>query len=163
MSAVISSCGQYRYLLERPTANCTPEVLFVMLNPSTADGVKDDATIRRCKRFAASWGYRGIRVVNLFALRSREPRALLDHQDPVGPENDSYIANAAAEAKLTICAWGGFSWVPRARRDWIQGRSRDVIDRLVQNGCPKVLGLVAGLSPRHPLYVRADVRPQDWT
>lgn len=64
MSAVLSDDGQYRYQLER-TWGFGDAVTFVMLNPSTADARKDDPTIRRCLSYARSWGYDGIRVVNL--------------------------------------------------------------------------------------------------
>lgn len=49
--AVISDCGQYRYALSRGGwMGGKGTVLFVMLNPSTADASEDDPTIRRCVR-----------------------------------------------------------------------------------------------------------------
>ncbi len=48
-------------------------VVWVMLNPSTADHVHDDPTIRRCMGFARAWGYGGIAVVNLYAWRATDP------------------------------------------------------------------------------------------
>jgi len=76
-SAVISKCGRYRYLLTRKWGKRTDFATFVMLNPSTADGFRDDATIRKCIGFAKRWGFDGIQVVNLFAWRSRDPLDLL--------------------------------------------------------------------------------------
>jgi len=43
-------------------------VLFVCLNPSIADGEKDDPTVVRMMRFAEAWGYGGFYVGNLFAF-----------------------------------------------------------------------------------------------
>ncbi len=106
-SAVISPCGTYRYWLERGDVDyVSGKLVFCMLNPSTADATQDDHTIRRCSGFAKRLNYHGFVVVNLFALRSTDPYALRTHPDPVGPDNDSHIRNAAAEAGHFICAWG---------------------------------------------------------
>lgn len=77
-----------------------------MLNSSTADANNDDPTIRRCMGYTARWGYGGIIVVNLFALRATDPRGLHECTDPIGPKNDEYIRKASNEARLTMAAWG---------------------------------------------------------
>ena len=74
MSAVISDCQRYRYWLERDRGE--RPLVFVMLNPSTADAEVDDPTIRRCRRFASDNGYTGIIVVNLYAF-TRQRGAML--------------------------------------------------------------------------------------
>ena len=86
--AHFSRCGRYRYALRRTFPAGQGTVLFVGLNPSTADAHVDDPTIRRCMGFAAAWGHRELWVANLFALRSPYPDALLGADDPVGPRND---------------------------------------------------------------------------
>src|SRR3989449_11540410 len=103
--ACFSRCGTYRYALWRRWA-AGPQVLFVMLNPSTADAQRDDPTIRRCIGFARRWGCGGIEVVNLFALRATDPRRLRYTRDPVGPENVAHLARAAGRASLVGAAWG---------------------------------------------------------
>jgi len=65
-SAVFSRDGRYRYALRRVWDDGKPAVLFVGLNPSTADAHRDDATIRRCTRFARDWGFGQLLVGNLF-------------------------------------------------------------------------------------------------
>ena len=76
--AVISQDQLYRYFLWRRWG--TGRVItWLMLNPSTADANTNDATIRKCIGFAKRWGYDGIHVLNLFALRSRDPLCLLDN------------------------------------------------------------------------------------
>lgn len=105
-SAEISACEQYRYLLERRWGEGAP-LVFVMLNPSTADADKDDATIRKCIGFATRYGYNAIAVVNLFAFRATDPKDLKAASFPVGPGNDEYILAAALMGgNQVVCAWG---------------------------------------------------------
>ena len=79
---------------------------YIMLNPSTADADKDDATIRRCIRFSQAEGFSAIEVVNLFAYRATDPRALKRAGYQVGPSNNSQLALTAAEADVVCIAWG---------------------------------------------------------
>ena len=73
--AVLDPTGRYRYFLARDWGN-GPRVAFVMLNPSTADAEKDDATIRRCVGFAKLWGFASLGVVNLYGFRCTSPSRL---------------------------------------------------------------------------------------
>jgi hypothetical protein len=149
-TAVISDCGTYRYLLTRTWDGSLPHVGFIMLNPSTANADTDDPTIRRCIGFAKAWGYGGIAVRNLYALRSTDPKALRGHPDPHGPDNYRYV-EAAADDHLTVCAWG-------ANADPID--SRGLIDALIGwGGRPHHLGLTKDGFPKRPLYLRADTTP----
>jgi hypothetical protein len=145
-TAVLSSCGTYRYQLTRRWADgdlCG----WVMLNPSTADADQDDPTIRRCVRFARSWGFAGIVVRNLYALRATDPRALDKHPAPVGPDNDAYLARCHAE-RFTVCAWGA------------RGAAR-ATEALAAIGTAdlRCLSVTKDGQPGHPLYLRADAKP----
>jgi len=149
--AHISPCGKYRYNLWRSwfSANVIePEagtVLFVMLNPSTADASEDDATIRKCIGFAKKWGQGGITVVNVFGLRATDPAELFKADDPVGPDNDRAIREAAKSHELVVAAWGtNAAKVSRAR---VQ-RVRNMLGR-------RLLCLKKSKDghPWHPLYV----------
>src|SRR5580698_72996 len=106
--ADISSCSQYRYRLWRDFRGSPNEYtcLFIMLNPSTADGSQDDPTIRKCVGFCKRWGYGMLIVCNLFAFRSTKPAGLLGVADPVGPDNDGYIRAEARVADRIVLAWG---------------------------------------------------------
>ena len=86
--------GEYRYLLWRTWDVSRPRLLWVLLNPSTADGRTDDPTLRRSISFSRDWQYGGLEIVNLFALRSRHPRDLFMAADPVGNKNDQYLVAA---------------------------------------------------------------------
>ena len=124
-----------------------------MLNPSTADAFADDPTIRRCVNFAKREGAGGIIVVNLFALRSTDPKLLLLHSDPIGPENQSKIYNALMISKLSlrsaICAWGANSMAVNRSNKIKELASRIGTDLTC-------FGVTKSGAPRHPLYVKGE-------
>ena len=144
MGALLSPCGRYRYRLTREWLMGEGTVLFVMLNPSTADAETDDPTIRRCIGFAQRWGFRGLAVGNLFAWRATDPRELRQAIDPVGPENDRHLVEMSHAANAVIAAWGAGG-----------GRRGQYALRLLR-GTVEHLGLTKQGYPRHPLYLRAD-------
>lgn len=156
-SATISDCGAYRYVLRRlfdagPDEMNRKLLVWIMLNPSTADAENDDPTIRRCMSFAADWGYDGIVVVNLFAFRATYPNDLHNQDDPVGPENDDAIATECA-GRDVIAAWG----VMGTFRD----REAKVMALLNEWKIkPMCLGVTKYGRPRHPLYVAGVTKPQ---
>ena len=118
-TAEFSEDGRYRYYLTRRWDKCRYPIIFALLNPSTATAETDDPTIRRCIGYARKWGYGGLIVVNLFALRSPNPETLYTLDDPVGPENKEYWDKAIHEAcqdalygegpgyeSPILCGWG---------------------------------------------------------
>ena len=151
-AADISPCQTYRYSLTRRwVADPHARVLtFVMLNPSTADADTDDPTIRRCIGFARREGFGRLRVVNLFAYRATNPKALLTCLDPVGPENDEYLDSAristSVAPKILVAAWGVNAQPERVRR---------VLD-VCYGADWRCLGTTKDGHPRHPLYVKGD-------
>ncbi len=154
MTAVISDCGQYRYMLKRVWGK-GPMLPFCMLNPSTADAEQDDPTIRRCIGFAKREGFGGIIVVNLFAFRATSPKDMQAAPFPFGPDNHRHLNEVAQAAKLydvpIVCAWGA-----NDRGDTVKSIFRDAGVRMV------CLGRTKDGSPRHPLYVRADQPLEDF-
>lgn len=153
-TAVISSCGTYRYVLTRRWAD-GPFLVFVMLNPSTADAAKDDPTIRKCIGFAKRYGYSAIAVVNLFALRSTDPSALRTHSAPVGPDNDAWIEQATRDPfSRVLAAWG-------ANAKHHEQRVRDVA-RIVRRPM-MALSITGDGHPGHPLMLSYDRSPQPWS
>jgi hypothetical protein len=147
-SAVISACKQYRYGLRRVWDGTAPLVLFIGLNPSTADGSSDDNTSRVCINYAKRWGYGGLLLGNLFAYRSTDPTALYSVTDPVGPMNDRWLRKLQSRAGLVVCAWGNAGSY--------QGRDHAVLSTLV---APHCLARLKSGRPGHPLYKRGDLRP----
>jgi hypothetical protein len=149
-SAQLSGCGTYRYTLDRWWQGGVGMVLFVMLNPSTADAFTDDPTVRKCIGFAKRWGFERLRVVNLFAYRATQPRDLAKASRPVGPANDAYIFGAATESQRIVAAWGA--------NGHFKNRDR-AVRRLLQSYRLECLRMTKGYAPEHPLYVPYDITP----
>ena len=145
--AVFSPCRKYRYALWRTWDARQPFVLFIGLNPSTADEVKNDPTIRRCIGFAGDWGYGGVLIGNLFAYRATRPEDMKQDSEPVGSENDLWIERMAQDADQVVAAWGNHGAY--------LNRFNEVRELIPQMKC---LGLTAQNHPRHPLYLRKDVK-----
>jgi len=143
--AVFSPCQRYRYQLTRTWDDRLPTVAFVGLNPSTADGFIDDPTVRRCVGFARDWGFGGLLLVNLFALRSTDPRNLYTAREPIGPENDRWLRMTAKSAELVVAAWGVHGE--------LHGRGRGVESYFPKLAC---MGKTREGHPRHPLYLSRD-------
>lgn len=151
MSAIISKCGKYRYMLTRDIPTPHPKhksaCVFVMLNPSTADAELDDPTIRRCKGFAERFACNKLVVVNLFAYRSTKPADLHKVKDPVGPENRKHLREAISLPGIVLCGWGAN---PTKGQDaWLKNVAA------WQNVNLMCLGKTKSGAPKHPLYLPA--------
>jgi hypothetical protein len=153
--ATLSACGLYRYRLVRILdMNSAKVVGFVGLNPSTADAVTDDATIRKCTAYAKSWGFGAFVMFNLFAYRSRDPLALRAVADPVGPENNRHLHDAE-DCQLVVACWG--------TKGGLLDRDRAVLE-LFRSARKNLAALRVTKHghPEHPLYLPGDLTPQPW-
>lgn len=148
---ILSPDRAYRYALWREWIGGEGYVMFIGLNPSTADETNDDPTIRRCIRFAKDWGFSALCMTNLFAFRATDPKVMMLAPEPVGRDNDAHLLDIYNGASLVVAAWG----VGGVHL----GRDRKVCNTLGAMDC---LGLTKGGHPRHPLYVRADIARQDF-
>lgn len=147
-SAILSDCRKYRFALWRTWDESKSYALFIGLNPSTADETDDDPTIRRCIKFARSWGHGGLCMVNLFAFRATDPSIMMTATDPVGNGNDQWIIKLARDAGVAVAAWGnGGGHMRRSEQ--------------VRASVPNLHYLKMNQSgePAHPLYLRSDLRP----
>lgn len=156
--ALLSPCGQYRYRLWRRWGDGS-KVLWVMLNPSTADHAVDDPTLRKCAAFARGWGFQGLDVVNLYAYRTALPRALAAARrggiDVLGPSNDLHLAEAfsAYSSGSIVCAWGDHA---------VPGDAARVRAMMPETATVVCLGRNASGSPRHPLYLAGNTPREPW-
>ena len=156
--AVFSGCGTYRYFLRRQWGKrgTTPIYLvWIALNPSTADHEKNDPTVTRMINFSKKWGYDGLKLLNIFALRSTDPGGLRKIDDPIGPDNDWWIKTVAgARGQDVVCAWGVHGI--------FMSRGANVMnDLLLSSGANvSVLGWTKSGCPKHPLYLASSTQLQ---
>lgn len=147
--AKLSSCRKYRFALWRIWDDSKPYVLFIGLNPSTADEIEDDPTIKRCINYGKLWGYGGVCMANLFSFRAREPKDMLGAKDPIGLDNDKWLVELSGKAGLVVAAWGNHGSY--------RGRSQRVRN-LVSN--LHYLKMNKSGEPAHPLYLKANLQPK---
>ena len=112
--AVISNCDKYRYELHREWDKDKEKVLFIMLNPSTADAHRNDLTTRRCINYAKKWGFGGLMIGNIYPFRAKRPKDLrkwlknYKYSDfNEYNANITHINDMINQCDLTVCAWGG--------------------------------------------------------
>lgn len=162
MTAVLSLCRQYRMRLDRDVRSVIagPIVALIGVNPSTADEVLDDATIRKDLGFAQRHGWRRIIKANKFAFRATDVRELRTAADPIGPENDRYLREIFAEADLIVPCWGPLSKLPVSLRD----RWRVVAAMMAESGKPvRCFGTAKDGQPRHTLMLSYTTPLIDWS
>jgi len=144
-TAVISRCEKYRYKLTRTWDEDKKKVLFIMLNPSTANHIENDLTTIRCINFAEKWGYGGIMIGNIYPFRAKRPKDLAKWSNNCGDkeykalfENMDYVKDMSKQADLIVCAWGcNHPGIP----DWVD----ELGDLFYLELCKD------DITPKHPL------------
>ena len=104
--AVFDASDRYRYSLWRAWSAYHPRIVFVLLNPSTANEQRNDPTIRRCIGFARAWNCGSVEVMNLFAYRATDYKELFKVSDPVGEENNRFLMRAVERCSTVVVGWG---------------------------------------------------------
>lgn len=152
-TAELSEDKRYRYKLTRIWDKSKKMVCFVGLNPSTADEAENDPTVWKLVRSADSWGYGGIVIVNLFAVRTPSPQQMLREEEPIGVKNDETLRAAADNAAYdkVIAVWGDDGG-HKNRGSEVKKLFRQLwMLEVSQSG-----------NPRHPRFLPRDVRPKIW-
>ncbi len=154
-TALFDATGRYRYRLGRRWQSSGGQVTFIMLNPSRANALADDPTLRACIQFAQRWQYSSLTVVNLFGYCTPHPTELKAASDPIGPENDGYVIKAVEQAEQVVLAWGNWGG--------FGGRDRAILS-LLKHHSQKLSYLQLNRSghPRHPLYIKRDTPLQQY-
>ena len=145
--------GKYRYKLRRKWDDNKPMVMFIMLNPSVANHLQDDPTVRRCVNFAKSWGYGGLFIGNLFPFVATNPKDLEIAQNPHGLNNRDYIKEMMEQSDIVIIAWGNSK---------IADQSEKIFEGIDLKGKLHYLELSKTGSPKHPLYLKKDTQPKKY-
>lgn len=151
-----SECRKYRYALHHDfdaEMGATPRrIMWIGLNPSTADEQALDPTLRRIREFSRQFGFTTFVMTNLFAFRATDPRDMMKAVDPVGPENDDALLGMALASKMIIAAWG-------TKGNY--GARADAVKKLLRQAGHTLYCLDRndGGSPKHPLYLKGDLKP----
>ena len=138
---------KYRYYLYRIWDYSKPKILFIGLNPSTANENEDDPTIRRVKRFAKDWGYGGVYMMNLFAFVTPYPEELKKCENPQG-SNDYWLDAISKRCDHILFAWGSFPEASERAKEVVAYFKQGLALRVNKDG-----------SPAHPLYIPASTVP----
>ena len=146
--ATVSDNQLYRYQLTRIWDTSLPLVMFICLNPSTADHNNDDPTILKCINYASKWGYGGLVMGNLFAYRATEPLDMRKAKDPIGPLNNHHLKLMSNQVDKIVCGWGNHGKH--------LGRDEEVISMFDKLYAMKIN--ITG-SPAHPLYLKQSLSP----
>ena len=153
--AVISKNDIYRYRLTREIGPSSNAVMFLMLNPSTADENQDDPTIRRCIGFARSWRFGWMHVTNLSPLRATDPKELRAQglESPkVRKRNMEAVLQTASKSDMIVAAWGD-------KGVW-ENRASKMLKAMKHYGHDVYcLQLTRKNQPRHPQGVKGNRRP----
>ena len=142
--ALLSQDNKYRYQLSRIWDGEKQSILFIMLNPSTADAHVDDPTTRRVINFAKSWGYGGVFIGNLYAFRSTDPKLLRYIGDPTGKDNIQHIKTMIGLTNRVVYAWGNNEKEP----EWL----------LKSVETPYCIDVSKNGIPKHPLYLKGELK-----
>ncbi|MEE3035291.1 MAG: DUF1643 domain-containing protein [Bacteroidota bacterium] len=145
-SAILSDDRKHRYLLSRIWNQNNENILFIMLNPSSADEDLDDRTTKKIIRFSKKWGFGGLYICNLYTYRTSSPKKLFSLAKNKRGSNKDEIKKHAKKCSKVVYAWGNKEKVP----SWL--------NEMVLN--PTYIELSKEGVPKHPLYLKSNLRPR---
>lgn len=163
MSAIISSCGLYRYRLERSIKEDGLTFAYFGINPSTADAEINDATVRKWRGFTERNGGGRFIVGNVFAFRSTDVKGLNSAIDPIGKENIIHICEIINDADVIVPCWGSRGKLPMRLRPRLDSFKRLILNCAEQCEKPvKVFGFAKSGDPLHPQMLGYATPLIDW-
>ena len=152
--AVFSDDRKCRFMLWRHINPVGREVVFIMLNPSSAGAHHDDPTVKKCMKYAWQWGYGRLKVLNVYPHVSTDPRrldrSLGRSQNLLQFDQLRQTSLVTTDADRIVCAWG-----KHAKPDDTQ----EILRRIGQHPSVWALRKNRDGSPQHPLYIPAAVEP----
>ena len=144
--ATLSKCRKYRYVLWRIWDKSLPTIMFIGLNPSTANETQNDPTILKCIQYCKRWDFGGFYITNLFAYRSSSPDILKKSKKPIGSKNDYWVLKTAKSSEKIVACWGE------------HGDFKDR-DKALKKQFDRLYCLKVNKSgqPAHPLYLKSSL------
>lgn len=158
-SAMFSECGLFRLRLDRRLADQGLVFAYFGVNSATATADDNDHTVTKWNGFTARNGGARYIVGNAFAFCATDVRELGKAADPIGPDNDRYLAEITAEADILVPCWGSRGKLPPRLRP----RLDLVADMIFAAAKPvKIFGLTNSGDPLHPLTLPYTTSMRDW-
>lgn len=148
-SAILSQDWKYRYLLTRTWDYSKDMILFIGLNPSTADWNVDDPTIRRCISYASDWWFWWFYMCNLFAYRATNPSDMKWVRNPFWIENERYLEEYINKSQKVLCMWWNHWSYLSASKNFIKKYPNNLYYLEMNNSW----------EPKHLLYSEKDLKP----
>ena len=149
----VFSDREHRQIMRRWLGDSFPEryIMFIGMNPSTADATVNDPTCAREWTFARREGYSAMVKANVGDYRATDPKMLLSPGViAVSPANLPAIRAAAAGAdRVVICHGKLNKALAPAGQELAAALQADGVDLWC-------FGTNADGSPKHPLYLRTD-------
>ena len=152
--AILDTSRRYRFLLWRFWDE-RPRVLFVGLNPSTANELQNDQTVNRWRLFAQGWGYGGFYAGNLYPYITPHPEELV-MPDCFHKANYPALLMAVGLSVLTVVCWG--DGIKRINGGL--GVANHVRENYLTE--PMCFGLTQSGNPQHPLYLPGDTELKEF-
>lgn len=149
-TALFSFDRKFRYYLIRQWDSRKPMLMFIGLNPSTANETENDPTIRRIIGFAKSWGYGGIYMTNLFSYVSTDPNALKTSGEDIGINNE-HLLRCSKKCEKVVFSWGCFKQHKQ--------RMKYVINMFPESYC---IDMSKEGYPKHPLYLNGKLKLKEF-
>ena len=157
--AGFSEDGRYRTLMRRWLGDAFPAryLLFIGMNPSTADATVNDPTCGREWTFAQREGFDAMVKANVGDYRATHPKMLLQPGvQASSPANLPAIRQAAAGAAQVILCHGKLNKA-------LAAAGAELVDALKADGVALwCFGTNGDGSPKHPLYLRGDTPIRPW-
>jgi hypothetical protein len=145
--ATFSHDRKYRYVLSRRwNTRSNRFVMYIGLNPSTANEEKPDNTITKLIKVSKYNGFDGMFMLNIFAIVSSKPSVLKTDSDPLG-DNNGWLEEIAPKCDKIVFCWGNFKEA--------QERAQEVIKMFDKAYC---LFQNKNGSPKHPLYCKDETK-----
>lgn len=158
--ASFSHDGRYRQLMRRWLGDAFPDryVLFIGMNPSTADATVNDPTCAREWSFTQREGFEAMVKANVGDYRATDPKMLLaPGVQASSPDNLPAIRHQAAGAARVILCHGKLNKA-------LAPAGKALVEALKADGINLwCFGTNGDGSPKHPLYLRGDtpLRPYE--
>ena len=159
-NCLISKSKKYRWCLSFRISRSKKEIIFIGLNPSLSDSEYIDNTTKKILKICKNYNYGKLKIINLFALISKSPDKLLNHERPVGYLNNKFI-------NKSLKYWSENNnchlWLGWGNNGTILNRNQKITKKIMnfyktkKNNFVKTLGPLfikktKKQNPIHPLY-----------